>query len=944
MKAQVITRENPFDPYLISTRLLHRPRKIRALRPRGKRPAIAMLNGKYILPHAWGRKLRDGDVLMFICLARGGGGGGSNPLRMLLTIALLAFAPWAAGIATGIAAGATGVQGLILAGTTMGIQLAGAALINALMPVPRQSTLPSPSPTYTLQAQGNAARIEAPIPVQYGRVLSFPDLAAQPYWEYVGEEQFVYQLLCLGAGEYSIEEIRIEDTPIAAFPEIQTEIVGPHGHVTLFPTDVTTSVEVSGQELIGRKSGTWSRSGTTVTVTLTAHGFGSGQAKYLNFTTGSGVSDVYLITVLTVDTFTVTTPATGTSGACYIHDVLGGVSGFVASAAGTVAQRLSVDFVLPSGLFTTDGSGNLNPFTVGYHVEAQQVNDLGVATGSWTLLEDASITAKTVTAVRQSMSYTLVTPGRYKVRAWRTDAQADPSTTGNQLLVGGLRSYMADPIDFGPVTLVALRMRATNSLSVQASRKVAVLATRKIPVWNGTAWSAPVASTSIAWALADACRSTDYGAKLADARIDLAGLLALDAVWTARQDSFSYRFDSATSWWEAMRKIAAAGRAKPIMMGGVVRVVRDAPATVPVAMFSMRNIIKGSFAVDYLQPTSMTADAITGTYFDATTWAPRRVTAKLPGSTALKPAKVTLEGIDNPAQAMRELMYQAACNRYRRKIVHFGTEMEGFIPAFGDLIAVQHDMVGWGKQAEVVGWNAATRALKVSEPLAITGSNVVALRRANGSQTDPIAVTAGASDYEVILAAAPDFTPESGGQTRERTHVAFGLAATYSTMAKVLTCRPRGLYEVAIDAVTEDPSVHTAETGVVAPPLVTSNLPRRPIVPIVKGLFARRIPGDATRCVIGWRPAPGADTYHVEMAEGTDVNDANARWTRMADTSAATQAQSLLHSARTMIRVRGVGLTAGPWIAATLGSLIPSAWNTDATPAWTLDSNPAWSS
>ena len=153
MKAQVITRENPFDPYLISTRLLHRPRKIRALRPRGKRPAIAMLNGKYILPHAWGRKLRDGDVLMFICLARGGGGGGSNPLRMLLTIALLAFAPWAAGIATGIAAGATGVQGLILAGTTMGIQLAGAALINALMPVPRQSTLPSPSPTYTLQAR-----------------------------------------------------------------------------------------------------------------------------------------------------------------------------------------------------------------------------------------------------------------------------------------------------------------------------------------------------------------------------------------------------------------------------------------------------------------------------------------------------------------------------------------------------------------------------------------------------------------------------------------------------------------------------------------------------------------------------------------------------------------------------------------------------------------------
>jgi hypothetical protein len=282
-------------------------------------------------------------------------------------------------------------------------------------------------------------------------------------------------------------------------------------------------------------------------------------------------------------------------------------------------------------------------------------------------------------------------------------------------------------------------------------------------------------------------------------------------------------------------------------------------------------------------------------------------------------------------------------NRYRRKIVHFGTEMEGFIPTFGDLIAVQHDMVGWGKQAEAVGWNAATRTLKVSEPLAITGLNVVALRRTNGSQTDPIAVTAGASDYELILATVPDFGVEAAGQMRERTHVAFGTAATYSTMAKVLTARPRGLYEVAIDAVVEDPSVHTAETGVVAPPLVTSNLPRRPTKPIVAGLFARRIPGDAARAVFGWQPAPGADTYDLEMAEGTDVDDPDARWTRVSDTSAATQAQFLLHSARTMIRVRGVGLTAGPWVAATLGSLISDFWNTDATPFWTSDSNPFWS-
>jgi hypothetical protein len=190
----------------------------------------------------------------------------------------------------------------------------------------------------------------------------------------------------------------------------------------------------------------------------------------------------------------------------------------------------------------------------------------------------------------------------------------------------------------------------------------------------------------------------------------------------------------------------------------------------------------------------------------------------------------------------------------------------------------------------------------------------------------------------------PDIVPEVRGQDRERTHVVFGTTTTWVTMAKVLSARPSDLYHVAIQGVTEDPSVHTAETGVVAPPIVTSSLPRRVTRPIVSGLFATRIPGNATRCVIGWQPAPGADVYHVEMAEGADVNDLQAVWTRIADTTAAAHAATLLHSARTMIRVRGVGLAAGPWIASTLGSLIPFAWNTDDTPAWTVDSNPAWSS
>ena len=102
----------------------------------------------------------------------------------------------------------------------------------------------------------------------------------------------------------------------------------------------------------------------------------------------------------------------------------------------------------------------------------------------------------------------------------------------------------------------------------------------------------------------------------------------------------------------------------------------------------------------------------------------------------------------------------------------------------------------------------------------------------------PWAVTAGATPYDVVLATAPDAAPNTGDEF-ERSDVVFGLATTWRTLAKVTNVRPRGLYDVQIEAVPEDPSVHTAETGIVAPPIRTSSLPRKVTTPVVTGLMAR---------------------------------------------------------------------------------------------------------
>jgi hypothetical protein len=60
-------------------------------------------------------------------------------------------------------------------------------------------------------------------------------------------------------------------------------------------------------------AGTYARSGTTVTVTRTAHGLTTGQFATLDFTTGTATDGTYAVTVTDANTFTVTDTVSGTT-------------------------------------------------------------------------------------------------------------------------------------------------------------------------------------------------------------------------------------------------------------------------------------------------------------------------------------------------------------------------------------------------------------------------------------------------------------------------------------------------------------------------------------------------------------------------------------------------------------------------------------------------------
>ena len=715
-------------------------------------PTVCIKNGAPLLRADWAVTPIDG-VVLFITLPQGGGGGGGgggkNPLRTVLMIAVMVVATVYGG-PLGASLGFSG--NLATAVGSAIIMTAGSALVSALVPLPTPNmpsfagsggSLAQPSPTYSLQGQGNYARLAQPIPVVYGRHLVYPDLAATPYGEYQGNEQFLHQLHCIGLGEYDIEQIRIEDTPIASFEEVTYQIVPPGSAVTLFNPDVVTAPEVAGQELL---AGTWT-------------------------------------------------------------------GGFAINPADSEVIHIGIDILLPRGLYYANDAGGLDSRSASWKVEARSIDAEGDPLNDWFTLGSESLTAATTTPQRRTYLYP-VAAGRYEVRATRLDGKDTNSRAGHEVRWGEARGYLASSMTFPDnLTLLAIRMRATDNLSQRSSRLINCIVTRKLTVWSAdSGWSMPVPTRSIAWAFADILRAS-YGAKLPDARIDLAALAQLDQVWADRGDQFDGVFDQQVTVWEALTRMARCGRAVPFLQGGIVRLVRDEARLLPVALFSPRNIVKNSLKIQYVMPGEETADAVTVEFFSSRTWKPDEVTVSLPGSSSTNPAKLRLFGCTTEAHAVREGLYLAAANRYRRRIITFRTELEGLIPTYGDLIAIAHDMPSWGAGGEIVAWEADTYTATLSEPAAFVAEqpHVMALRRRDGGVSGPHAVMPGSDAQQVVFADLPDIPIETG-LSAERTHFAFGVAEQWSLLARVIAVRPRG-EQVEITCVAEHPAVHNADSS-----------------------------------------------------------------------------------------------------------------------------------
>lgn len=649
------------------------------------------------------------------------------------------------------------VVGFVVPGAQALIFVGAGLLVSGLIPTPNVAAITdnaqgsSPSPTYNIQAGGNSARIGQAIPVIYGRHIIMPDFASQSYSEYLDNGDQLYFCL-LCLGQ--MDKFTLEATLID-------------------DTDISHFVDVETQ--------------------LTGPDFA--------------------LPLSLMNPAVVNAPEVANNTMVYGTYI----GPFAACGPGIRALFIGIDMVCPKGLWHALDDGTMTNKSATWLAEARPITDTGGVAGDWFLLGFETLTSNSNTEIRRTYKYA-VAAGRYEIRLSRQEVEDTSSRTGHQLIWQAMRAYLDIIPPLEPsATFMAVKMRANSQLSASTQRRFSAIIRRWLPTWDPIAgWSDPVYTQSIAWALADVCRNVDYGAGMPDTRVDLQTLFELDAIWTARGDTFNGVFDKRITVWAALTTIARCGRARPIIRGGVVTFVRDTEQELPVALFSMRNIKRNTFSIDFTMVTEDDADGIELEYFSSETWASAFVRVPLPGiDESTKPAPISLLGIDNLEQATREANYMVADSAFRRCAIAFTTEMEGYLPAYGDLIAVSHDLAGWGASGDVEYWDHTTKTMRVSEDISWTvGDHYAILVGDQGDVFGPYKVSPGPAPRTMMFDEFPDEDVEIyTGTEREVTRFSMGPASSYAKLCRVVSITPSDGDTVQIKAVVEDNRVHAADGG-----------------------------------------------------------------------------------------------------------------------------------
>lgn len=739
---------------------------------------VCLFNGRALLRREWKRTtVGPGDIVAFHTPLAGG--GAFRIIASIVLVAIAAVATWYAAGAGGLAVasllGVSTATGTAIAVAAVAVTVAAAGYgLQALFadqPPPTAGAgyagaTPASSPVYNLTAQGNYARLQSAIPEAFGHNRMFPDFVTTPYATYSdvaavensSTDQFLHHIVALGIGEFEIEpdSLKLGDTPITSYPDIEWAVIEPGdlGDIAIADERWITATDLADVELLDAAEGS---------------------------------------------------PWAGP---------------YAANPSQTTIGTIAIDVAAPRGLWAYNPvSTGLDGRAVTFEVEAHLIDDNGDAIGDpdvWETFTPISFLRTSQDAQRVTTQLTLPSHGRWQVRLRRTDTKDTSLQAGHQLDWIGLRGRIIGRRRFQNMTCISLKMKAGPALNAAQSRSFNLIATRKLETWDGSAMGTVRAATRSPCDAYAYIARTSNGGRMRDDQIALAELYANEADFAAKGWTFDFIFDTATTVTEGLARVARAVVAERVTQGGRLHLVRDAPVVAPVAMFSPRNIAPGSLSMQYAMVDSTSPDCIIGTYIDQTTWKPRDITVAFEDSKQERPTRMTLYGVGARDQGRAVLWNLARGDRYRRRALSFTTPMEGLAVTFGDGVSFSHDVPRYGQTLEVVDFDGSDPLAPVftfadRPDFGTAETHYAAVRDSLARKAGPFVATPVAGEpmkLQLALADPADLPEIIVGGDRERTWLQLGPGEAYAKPLKVKQVTPREGSTADVIAFDDDPRMY----------------------------------------------------------------------------------------------------------------------------------------
>lgn len=429
-------------------------------------------------------------------------------------------------------------------------------------------------------------------------------------------------------------------------------------------------------------------------------------------------------------------------------------------------EKILCNFVAQNGLYKDDGTDQ-EAVEVEIEIEAWPVD------GNDEQIDDSEtfrITLAGSPNLKETVAATLDARfasffGRCAVRARRV-TETDEAFDG--LVVDEVRwrdlysiAYI-DQRDFGNVTTVQSVTFATASALAVKERRLNMLVSRKLPVYDSEAGTFDdenlAATDNAADILAAICRDRYIGNRSL-AELDLANFydtLAAVVEYFGHENAgkFSYTFDqSSVSFEETVNLVAQSIFCTPYRRGNVIRLSFERQTDNSTLLFNHRNKVPGTERRTFAFGRNGDHDGIEFTYVNPSD--DSVISVFLPeGQVAVNPKRIESIGVRNHLQAYFHAWRAWNKMRFQHLATEFEALQEAELLLRNDRILVADNTRPGTQDGEVV--DVDTLELTLSQPVDISEMEapVVHLQHVDGT-VENIGITAGEEDNLVVLDDAP---------------------------------------------------------------------------------------------------------------------------------------------------------------------------------------------